>query len=248
VSLLLALALAAVQPGEPDLVEHSERADLLEFIYIWPDAVERDPALAGLLRERMEAARERVRTAARRSAQDARANGEEVRLYQFMQRWRLAGDSGGLLSLIAVVETFARGGHPEGDFETLLWDAAARRPVPVAELIGPMLPGLEQRYCASLDEARTERHGESVPPPGPEGSFALCPPLAEQVLVLEDANGSGGFDRLLVLIPPHAAAPDDDGPYMPAVDLEVADLARLPDRYRGAFEAVNDRRRPPPDE
>ena len=243
-SLLLAFALAALQQPVPGGVEQAEATGLLNFSYVWPEAAERDPALLALLRTRMEAARERALADARQTQREARANGYELRPYYFTQSWRLTGDSGGLLSLTAVVETFANGGPPEGDVETLLWDSAERRAVPIAELVGPMLPGLEQRYCASLDEVRTDIRGE----PGRRDPATRCPPLAEQQMAIEDINGNGRFDRLAVFVPPYGAGPNDEDPYTAEVDLEAADLAHIPGRYRAAFQPVNDRPPPLPNE
>jgi len=214
---------------------------MFHFSYFWPDAAERDPALAALLRSRRERAHEQALTAARASEREARASGHELQPYYFTQSWRLADDSGGLLSLVSVVETFANGGPPEGGFETLLWDSAEHRPVPVGELLGPMLPGLAQRYCASLNEERANIRGDAIRPDP-------CPSLPEQQLALEDMDGNGRFDRLLVQIAPHVVAPDDDDPHTSEVDLEAADVARVPDRHRGAFQPVNDRTQPRPNE
>jgi len=240
-SLLLALALAAVHRPEPGGAEQAEATEPLNFSYVWPDSAERDPALVAVLRARMETARERALADARESWRDARANGHELRPYYFTQSWRLAGDSGGLLSLTAVVETFAGGGPAEGSFETLLWDSTEHRPVPIAELLGPMLPGIEHRYCASLNEERADIRGDAIRPDP-------CPPLAEQQLALEDMDGNGRFDRLLVQIEPHMVAPDEEDPYTPEVDLEAADLTRIPARYRGAFQPIDDRTPSPSDD
>lgn len=223
-SLLLALALASIQQPEPD--------ELLNFSYHWPAEAERDPALVAFLRARMAAAREQALADARENHREARA-GQEPSPYYFTQSWWLAGAGGDLLSFAGVVETFVRGGPPEGRFETLLWDSTGHRPVPVAELVGPLLPGLEQRYCASLNEERAAISGAAIRPD-------RCPPLAEQVLTLADTNGNGRFDRLSIGIEPNVVAPDDEDPYTPEVDLEAGDLAQVPERWRGAFEPVED--------
>lgn len=226
-SLLLALALAAVEQ------QQTEQTDPLNFSYHWPAEAERDPTLVAFLRARMAAAREQALADARRSQRQARAAGQEPSPYYFTQSWWLAGAGGSLLSLAGVVETFADGGPPEGRFETLLWDSAGHRPVPIAELVGPMLPGLETRYCASLNEERANIRGDAIRPDP-------CPPLAEQVLTLADVDGNGRFDRLMVGIEPNLVAPDDEDPYTPEVDLEAADVAQVPERWRGAFEPVSD--------
>jgi hypothetical protein len=229
-SLLLALALAAVQQPEPG---EAEQVDMFHFSYFWPEAAERDPALLAWLRSRRQRAHAQALVDERASERAARANGHELRPYYFTQSWRLAGDGGGLLSLAVVVETFANGGPPEGRVETLLWDSAEHRPVPAVEVIGAMLPGLERRYCASLNEERADIRGDAIRPDP-------CPRLAEQVLTLEDIDGDGRFDRLLISIEPNVVAPDDDDPYTPEVDLEAADLAQVPERWRGAFQPVDD--------
>lgn len=232
------LALAAVQPQEFLREETSPR---LQFSYEWPAAADAVPALRTMLRRDMEAARASAIDHAEEGAREAAEDGREPMQHYYVKGWRVAGHAPGLLSLQASTETFAGGAHGNVGFSGLLWDLAVQAPVEASALLGARaLERLTPRFCRALDAEREQIRGEPVRA-DPDDPFTLCPPLAEQVLVPEDEDGNGRFERLHVLIPPYVAGPYADGPYTLPLAFEAGDLAGIDPRYRAAFEAARDR-------
>ena len=93
---------------------------------------------------------------------------------------------------------------------------------------------MNETYCAALDQERVEKRQEPLPLDG-EDWLIGCPSLAEQVIVLVDADGDKRFERLRVLIPPYEAGPYVEGTY--EVDVPVTGPVRelIKPEYREVF-------------
>ena len=232
-AVLTAVAAAAQSAGD-FLAE--EEGELLGFSYGWPAAAEAVPALRDRLRQEMEAARVEATGYAEEGRRDAAASGYDFNPHYFVKTWQLAGRTPRLLSLSASRETYSGGAHGNVGFSGLLWDVEANAAIEAAAVLGPeALERLAPRYCEALDAERAERRGEPVRPEA-EDSFTTCPALAEQVLVPEDEDGNGRFERIAVLIPPYVAGPYAEGPYPLEVALGEEDVAAIDATHRSAFE------------
>lgn len=214
-----------------------EDRDGLAFSYSWPAEAEAIPPLRARLRAEMEAHRREASGYLRDERQRSAADGRTPMEHLYSRSWTTAGDTPRLLSLSASEETFTGGAHGNQRYFALIWDRQTDAPVAAAALLGPALAGFGPRFCAALNAERAERRGEPVPPPGDsDDSFNACPSLAELVVVPADDDGSRRFERLAVLIPPYVAGPYAEGGYVVDLPFAAADIARVPENWRGLLE------------
>lgn len=226
---------SAVAPAvEAKAVE--EKNDLLEFTYGWPSEAAAIPALnarleADLVKQRAEA------LAIAREDKSIRPPDAPFHGHYLHKVWKSYGDTPRLLSLAAQVATFTGGAHGNTVFDSLLWDRALGRAIEPADLLADSAAAFRatnETYCAALDQERVEKRQEPLPLEG-EDWLIGCPSLAEQVIVLVDADGDKRFERLRVLIPPYEAGPYVEGTY--EVDVPVTGPVRelIKPEYREVF-------------
>ena len=228
-----ALALIVAAAFQPQAFNHREESELLEFSYGWPAVVGEQPALVTRLAAEM--TEERAR-ALEWAEEDRASRGDDFPFNQhhYAKQWDTAGVMDRLLSLTAATESYSGGAHGNLSLHAVLWDRAEDRELDPVELLGEAATArLSERYCAALDAERAERRGEPI---SRDDFFGDCPALAEQALAPVDEDGDDRFERLDVLIPPYAAGPWVEGPYVIAVSFEAGDFADLPPEYRDAFE------------
>lgn len=233
-TLFAALLLAVVgTPPQTVLAEHED--ELLAFRYGWPAIVEEEPALRAMLR----ADKERARSEARENAAADRASrGTQFPFtgHSFARLWEVIGANDRLLSLAAETNSYSGGAHGNVALEAILWDRASDHALEPTELLGrAAMERMAPRFCDALDAMRAERRGEPVRR-DPNDSFTACPALADQALAPVDEDGDGRLDGLRVLIPPYAAGPWVEGPYIVELGFALADLSGLAAEHRASFE------------
>jgi hypothetical protein len=196
-----------------------------QFHYRWPVEVNSQPALRARLNREM--------ALFSRDARRYLAN-EHPSGFYYHKRWRVAGNSGRLVSLTAEIDIFRGWLHDELSYEALLWDRVANRPVAVAAALGPAMVARTRRRCTAW--ARAEMSARLGRPVGNDTSFD-CPALAHYVVAPADRDHNGRFETLRVLIAPYVIASYTAGSFQFDIPLRPGDLASIPVRYRVAFEA-----------
>lgn len=231
-SALLVLALLQAAGG------HSERVETrdLDFEYSWPAAADRIPALRTRLRAERNAAHARASTDAARDARMRRRERLDPMGHSYAKSWTVAGDNGGLLSLVATEATFTGGAHGMQRFSALLWDRPRGRAVAARDVLGrTVLAAMSQRYCARLNAMRAERRGEPVRR-DPTDPFSTCPAIAAQLLAPADSDRDDRFDTLCIIFSPYDVGPYAEGGYGVEVPFAASDVAAIAPAYRGRFE------------
>lgn len=214
---MIAMLLAAAALGQDVTVErdHAE----LALGASWPAAADAIAPLRAALRDDMESRGRPALAAARR--QQAQARRERFPFVRHALRidWRIEGDTAQLVSLSALTSAAQGGGHSSDDYDALLWDRQRHRPVAFNAMLD--MPALAPRFCAA--HATLDRPEEET-----------CPTLGGRRVVPADTDGNGRFDTLRVYVAVNYFEAEG---YPVDIRVEPADIARLPDGYRPAFEA-----------
>ena len=227
----LAALAAAQNPAELRDFAVDDDGPLIHFIYSWPAEAETPSALGAAMRAAM--ARDRARTieAARRQQALARRGHYPFTQHGFTAAWTIEGASARLVSLSAVTETYAGGGHSEHGYDTRLWDVAARRAVAMRAVLSPAaVAAMGPVFCPAWEAARADHYGEAAP-----DRDSACPPLAERAAAPADVDRNGRFETYRVFI---ATGYFDAEGYTVDLPLRAEDVARIPAAYRASFEAA----------
>jgi len=231
--MILIAALMMIAQDPEGFVELSEDGPQLHWRAGWPNRIEAIAPLSAHLRRDVRTRRAALLRAARRQQADARR-----RRYPFVPHvlgidWRVQGLTAQLLSLSADTSVTQGGGHSTDDHDVLLWDQTRNRPVRIGTMVGWI--DLGRRFCAAYPDALIDHN----PPPEGDGRWN-CPRVQGLSLAPADGDGNGRFDTLRFLIGP--ASYFEAHGFTVDVAIEPADLARLPDRFRPAFEVAGERR------
>ncbi len=234
--LLLAAAMLLAQDPE-GFVEIADDRPQLQSRASWPNRIDAIAPLAAHLRDDFAGRRAGAMRPAWRSEAHARSRNYPFVAHVLSIDWQVQGMTPQLVSLSADTSVTQGGGHSTDRHDVLLWDQARRRRV----AIGPMLDwsGVRARFCAAYPDALTDHN------PPPEGDARwTCPSTETLSLAPADTDGNGRFDTFRFLIAP--ASYFEANGFTVDVPVEAADLARLPDDYRPAFEVAGERRRQEP--
>lgn len=231
---------AAVQPAvaASGAAEVSEATEDYEFNYSWPAEVSAHPALARSLAAERDAALARLKQDTRGERAAAMADGYEFRPHGFHVRWLRAADLPRWLSLSAETSTYTGGAHPNGGFDSLIWDKQARRRLPPLDLFqsaGAFDAAVREPFCARLDAERAERRGAPVNRASGD-QFDACITPSEQTVLLGSSNART-FDRMTILVAPYAAGPYAEGTYEIDLPVTAAVLDAVKPELRAEFSA-----------
>ena len=236
--MLLWLIAGSLVAQDPEgFVELGEDGPQLQWRAGWPNRIEAVAPLAAHLRQDLQTRRAALLPAARRQQADARR-----RRYPFVPHilsidWQVQGLTPQLVSLSADTSVTQGGGHSTDDHDVLLWDQARNRAVSIGMLFD--WPAVGERFCAAYPDALITHN------PPPEGDARwTCPAVQAVPLAPADTDGNGRFDTLRFFLAP--ASYFEANGFTVDVRVEPADVARLPDGYRPAFEVAGERREPLP--
>mgnify|MGYP004499617801 CR=1 FL=1 len=212
-----------------------DRSELLEFTYAWPQEAAAIPLLAKRLEEEL---LERRREAERDAREDRATRGKDAPFFahSFDKQWTVAGSTGQLLSLRATTEFYTGGAHPNMLFDAVIWDRQAARALTLADwFTAPeeAIARVETLYCRALDSERLERRGGEIGAPGTWET--KCPALKAQVVVPQDGDGDGRFERIVIMLPPYEAGPYAEGAYVVVLAADPRLVAALKPEYRASF-------------
>lgn len=175
-----------------------------------PETVKTAPGLHALLYA--EGARDLQAFADGAMADRTEMEGEGLspRPYAKKIEWKLAGETGKLTSLRALVYEDTGGAHPNAAFVARLWDNAMQKSVDARALFSQRadMAALDGALCDAVKAAKKARTGEEWTP---DDSWP-CPKLLDAQVVLADgpAGRAGG---LLVLLSPYMVGPWAEGAY-----------------------------------
>ena len=135
VPLLIALAAAPAWAAGYSVDQKTATYELSLTIPAAPAAI---PALKAEILRRFQVASKSVKADA---AEDRRDDPQDFHPYLFESQWRVTFDSPRLISLSGLSVIDEGGAHPSNDYDTIVWDKAAARPVALSDLfVGDDLP------------------------------------------------------------------------------------------------------------
>lgn len=234
--LLVPLLIGATAAGTPGYVRINHESSALQFEYQWSNEAAAIPALDRKLRGKAHAAYREALKFARDDQATARTDKRPFHQHFHDVSWNTSGQTARLLSVVAVIETFTGGAHPNHDFTAELWDRRLRKPVPLPSLF--LRPAAFEAltraaYCKALDKERlARRNGEKF-----DGEFDECPKFSELTMAPRDRQPNGRFETIEFIAAPYTAGPYSEGEY--GIDLPVTRqlIAAIKPVYRGSFEA-----------
>ncbi len=208
----------------------------LHFAYAWPAEAAAVPALADRLRHEMALARTDAVATAADDFTSRKASGYPYFAHEFTRSWSTAGQSQGLLSLVATTAVYTGGAHPNHGSSALLWDRKAAREVKLEALFSSpssLASLLVGPWCKAIAAARAERRGGA----GAGDLFDECPPLSDLAVVPADSDHDGRFDRVRMLADPYVAGPYAEGDYEIDFAVEPRWIMAIKPGWRAEFEA-----------
>jgi hypothetical protein len=236
--LLAPLAHAQPQPPAPaagTLVK--EESDLFDFTYGWPDEAKAIPALNEELQKDLEETRASLAESAAADREILLSEGLTYRTHSFRKLWEKSGETDRLLSLFTEVSTYTGGAHPNGFYNTILWDKEAGAKIALFDLFTDRKKAtgaVGAAYCPALDVARSKRREDPLPLEG-SGWLVECPTLENYEIVPIDGDKNGRFETLRVLVPASEAGAYAEGAYEVDVPVTAALKSLMKPEYRGSF-------------
>lgn len=166
---LIGLALVA-SPALGAGYDRTERSSLYELRLRIPAAAVAIPPL----RDRILALYKADADEAKTQARDDKADNPAFHPYSVDTNWRVTFENDAVISLSGETYADTGGAHPNGAFETLVWDKKAARPVPIEALfapgqVKPALAAISNAATRAWTRAYTERAGQA---PGPQADVA----------------------------------------------------------------------------
>jgi hypothetical protein len=229
----LLLAWGAGVSAKPVKIDRDSSA--LQFEYQWSSEAGAIPALNRILRAKAEAGYRMAIRYAREDERSAKKDKRPFHQHYYDVNWETHGETGRLLALGAVIETFTGGAHPMHNFDAILWDRRAGNRIGITDLfIRPSAFAKLTRsaYCRALDKERLERRqGEKL-----DGEFGECPKYSDLTIGPRDRQPNGRFESIEFVAAPYTAGPYVEGEY--AIDLPVTRqlIAAMKPIYRASFE------------
>ena len=222
------------ESDEPILAEDlilDEYSPTMEFEWSVPALIGRYPKLLETLRQRAEATRSDLAETAREQAQFRAEEELPPQAVMHDERWRVAFRNPALINLKVEAHNYTGGAHPNSFFQSKFWDTEEQREVEFSDLFinWPVARDtLSKRYCAALDEMRSERRDGRTA----SADFEDCPDLDEQPIALIGPRG-GEPNGMTVLLSPYVAGPYAEGPYEVSISFDRDLQETLKARYRG---------------
>ncbi|MEO7504990.1 MAG: DUF4163 domain-containing protein [Sphingomicrobium sp.] len=230
------VAAPATANAPPTAFSIDQKNAQLHFAYAWPAEAAAIPALADRLRHEMALARTGAVATASDDFTARKASGYPWFAHELTRSWSTAGQSPGLLSLVATTAVYTGGAHPNHGSSALPWDRKANREVKLDALFSSpssLAALLTGPWCKAIAAARAGRRGGVASAGDP---FDECPPLSDLAIVPADSDHDGRFDRFRLLADPYVAGPYAEGDYEIDFAVEPRWIAAIKPGWRGEFE------------
>lgn len=135
------------------------------------------PALKAEILRRFEAGSKIVKDNA---AEDKDADPQNFHPYSFHSEWRVTFDSPRVISLSASNDTYNGGAHPNDDYDTIVWDKSAGRPVALPDMftkadLAAALHGIAENAKASFRKKFPREEGQPADFDPVAGNIAADP-------------------------------------------------------------------------
>ncbi|MEW4468211.1 DUF4163 domain-containing protein [Parasphingorhabdus sp. JC815] len=208
------------------------------FLYSYPKALAREPALSGYLSNK--ALGEAIIFSADSDRDHAEAvarmgNGYRLKPYDYQVLWTEEAETSTYISLSRSIYQYLGGAHGMSTTTSLLWDKNADGPVETMALFGAERfdQALQKAFCEQLNIQRAEKRGHPVDANSEDG-FDACITPSEQTVILGSAKGAR-FDTVSINVAPYEAGPYVEGSYQ--VDLPVTRtiISAVKPEYRKHF-------------
>lgn len=236
------IAPAAAPPAKtaPHAVTIDEKTELLAFHLAWPAEISAVPELARRIQsEAMAHKAELLKAAAADQAYRAKQN-FPFHQYEFIEDYRVVGDTPGLLGITAKWYEFTGGAHGMHGTKATLWDRSSHGETAFADLFSDGATIFDRLFrtdfCAALDKAREKKRGpverEAINPP--VDAFTQCPKFPELV-IFASGNADGPMTRITFHADPYVAGPYAEGDYDIDLPVTYAIIDALKPEYRSSF-------------
>ncbi|MBV9976695.1 MAG: DUF4163 domain-containing protein [Hyphomicrobiales bacterium] len=105
---------------------------------------------------------------------------EDFRPYELDTQWRVTFESPRVISMSGLIHTYEAGAHPNDDFDTIVWDKAAGRALPLPELfekakLPAALHDISEHAKATFLKQLASKERKPVDPEGLDESIAADP-------------------------------------------------------------------------
>jgi len=207
-----------------------------QFDYFYPAAAARVPALRNWLEADLVKQKRAIIKFATEEKRNAREGGYDYNQVYISVGWSTVTDLPGWISLLASVESYEGGAHPNHAFDSLLWDKQAGRARAVSDLFvsgDALRKAIRGDFCREIDKQREEKRGEKIRPGG-DDPFEVCIDPLESTVILGSSTRQA-FDRIGVVVAPYAAGPYVEGDYEVTLPVTAKLLALVRPQYRKFF-------------
>ncbi|WHO40541.1 DUF4163 domain-containing protein [Sphingobium sp. AP49] len=221
------------RPAKP--FDHSEKTDLLEFVYTYPAQAAAVPALVDRFSKAMAEAKADALKMAGEDRKSAKQSGFPFHPHSRETRWSVMADTPRFLALESSNYMFTGGAHGMTGYEALLWDKERRRETDFGALLtseAAFAAAIHDPFCKALDRERTKKRGAPVPPG--DDDFSKCIDPMKQVLAPTSRDGKL-IDGIQVTIGPYGAGPYAEGSYDIKLPVDAAIYKVIKTEYQDAF-------------
>ncbi len=217
----------------------TEKTDLIEFDYAYPQEAAQIAELAKALDGDRATKREALVAAAERDKAAAEKGEFPYRAHSHRQIWQRVTNTPRFLSLSAEIETYAGGAHGMQTFDTLIWDRNRRKqmkPLDLFQSSEAFDAAIREPFCAAIKRAKAAKG--IVADEAPDSVFAKCPPASAQTVWLGSSDGRY-LDRMTIAIAPYEIGPYAEGSYKINVPVTGALVRVVKDDYARDFLPIN---------
>jgi len=240
-ALVLAIPSASAQAEKPPAVASGDRTVELhtgdyQFDYFYPAAAARVPSLRKWLDADLVKQKREIQGFAAEEKKNAREGGYDYHQVYISVGWSTVTDLPGWISLLAAIETYEGGAHPNHAFDAVLWDKQAGRARAVSDLFiskDALRKAIRADFCRELDKQREEKRMEKVTH-ATDDPFEVCIDPFESTVILGSSTRKA-FDRIGIEIAPYAAGPYVEGEYEVTLPVTAKILALVKPQYRKFF-------------
>lgn len=217
----------------------TEKTDLIEFDYAYPQEAAQIAELAKALDGDRATKREALVAAAERDKAAAEKGEFPYRAHSHRQIWQRVTNTPRFLSLSAEIETYAGGAHGMQTFDTLIWERNRRKqmkPLDLFQSSEAFDAAIREPFCAAIKRAKAAKG--IVADEAPDSVFAKCPPASAQTVWLGSSDGRY-LDRMTIAIAPYEIGPYAEGSYKINVPVTGALVRVVKDEYARDFLPIN---------
>jgi hypothetical protein len=208
---------------------------LLDFDYVWPEAVAGDSELIAHFDADLSKSYDEATNNARENKTAVQNFPGAFHQNLFDRTWTLEGQTPRFYSLVSNTDTFTGGAHPNHNSSALLWDRNAHKAVELADLFessSAFEAAVRPQFCKLLDAERLKRRqGDKL-----DGEFSECPKFSD--LTIAPAAKSGeAFTTIRLIADPYVAGPYAEGDYEIDVPVTPSLATAVKAEFKSDFKA-----------